>query len=164
MRYESLLGVQQSKIAIKVTVSHKKRRGGLALTWANPVNKVKSRNLHVRLRNLFHVRTMGNACDWWENFNNTAFSIFSRKTNKTADWFDSHTEEMILASEEKRRARAAYKACPTKQNPHALPAARSKQRTKNLIWTKFTLYKFGAKKCTPRLNQGQSCPRIYNPM
>ena len=58
MRYEPLFGVQQSKIAIKVTVSHKKRRGGLALTWANPVNKVKSRNLHVRLRNLFRVRTM----------------------------------------------------------------------------------------------------------
>ena len=69
-----------------------------------------------------------------------------RKTNKTADWFDSHTEEMTLASEEKRRALAAYKACSTKQNLQALRAARSKHRTKHLIWTKFTLYRFGAKK------------------
>ena len=75
----------------------------------------------------------GNACDCWETFNNAAFSIFSRKTNKTADRFDSHTEEMTLASEEKRRALAAYKACPTKQNLQALRAARSKHRTKNLI-------------------------------
>ena len=97
----------------------------------------------------------GNACDWWENFNNATSSIFSRKTNKTASWFDFHTEEMTLASEEKRRALAAYKACPTKQNLQVLRGARSKHRTKNLIWAKFTLYKFGAKKCTPRLNQGQ---------
>ena len=97
----------------------------------------------------------GNACDWWENFNNATSSIFSRKTNKTAGWFDFHAEEMTLASEEKRRALAAYKACPTKQNLQVLRGARSKHRTKNLIWAKFTLYKFGAKKCTPRLNQGQ---------
>ena len=88
----------------------------------------------------------GNACDWWENFNNAAFSIFSRETNKTADWFDSHTEEMTLASEEKRGALAAYKACPTKQNLQALRAARSKHHTKNLIWTKFTFLPFWCKK------------------
>ena len=121
-----------------------KRRGGLALTWANPVNKVKSRNLHVRLRNLFQVRTM--VTHVIDGKTSTMLpSPFS--VGRPTRLLDSHTEEMTLASEEKRGALAAYKACPTKQNLQALRAARSKHHTKNLIWTKSVLfYKFGAKK------------------
>ena len=51
---------------------------------------------------------------------------FGRKTNKTADWFESHSEVMTPVIGEKRRALAAYKACPSKRNLQVLRAARSK--------------------------------------
>ena len=71
-----------------------------------------------------------NACDRWEHFKNAVqsadLSIFGRKTNKSADWFESHSEVMTPVIEEKRRGLAAYEACPSKRNLQALRAARSK--------------------------------------
>ena len=68
----------------------------------------------------------GNACDWWENFNNATFSIFSRKTNKTADWFDSHTEEMTLTSEGKKESPGSIQSLSHETKPAGRPS-RSQQ-------------------------------------
>ena len=47
-------------------------------------------------------------------------------SQKTADWFEAHLEEMMPAIEEKRRALAAYKACPSEYNLQALRILHSK--------------------------------------
>ena len=61
--------------------------------------------------------------DRWEHFKkavySTARSIFGRKTNKTAEWLESHSDEMTPVIVEKRKALAAYKACPRKRNLRA---------------------------------------------
>ena len=58
-----------------------------------------------------------NAPKGWEHFKNadynTALSTFGKKTKKMADWFEAHSEELMPAIEDMRRALAAYKACPS---------------------------------------------------
>ena len=56
-----------------------------------------------------------------------------------ADWFKAHLEELMPAIEDKRRALAAYKTCPTEYNLQGLRAARSKvqqaaRRRSNDYW------------------------------
>ena len=51
---------------------------------------------------------------------NIALSTFGKKTKKTADWFEAHSEELMPAIEDKRRALAAYKAYPSEYNLQAL--------------------------------------------
>ena len=81
-----------------------------------------------------------NAPERWEHFKyavyNTALSTFGKKTKKTADWFEAHSEEMMPAIEEKRRALAAY---PSEYNLQFLRVARSKvqqtaRRCSNHYW------------------------------
>lgn len=67
-----------------------------------------------------------NACDRWEHFKNAALSMFGKKTSKMADWFEAHSEEMTPVIEEKRRAEAAYKACPSNSNLQVLRVTHSK--------------------------------------
>ena len=86
---------------------HTKKEGRPRFDMSKSRQRGKVEEFACALDESFPGAHNGNACDWWENFNNAAFSIFSRETNKTADWFDSHTEEMTLASEEKRGALAA---------------------------------------------------------
>ena len=61
-----------------------------------------------------------NAPERWEHVKNAVYNIalstFGKKTKKTADWFKAHSEELMPAIEEKRRALAAYKACPSECN------------------------------------------------
>uniref|UniRef100_A0ABM5FF36 Uncharacterized protein n=1 Tax=Pogona vitticeps TaxID=103695 RepID=A0ABM5FF36_9SAUR len=84
-----------------------------------------------------------NAPERWEHFKNTvyntALSTFGKKTRKMADWFKAHSEELMPAIEDKRRALAAYKACPSEYNLQALRAARSQvqqaaRRCSNDYW------------------------------
>uniref|UniRef100_A0ABM5FP43 Craniofacial development protein 2-like n=1 Tax=Pogona vitticeps TaxID=103695 RepID=A0ABM5FP43_9SAUR len=84
-----------------------------------------------------------NASERWEHFKNavynTALSTFGKKTKKMADWFEAHSEELMPAIEDKRRALAVYKACPSEYNLQALRAARSKvqqaaRRCSNDYW------------------------------
>ena len=85
------------------------------MTTAKPVNRVKWRYLHVRLRNFFiYGPPEDNVCDKLEHFKNAFhradLSIFGGKTNKTADWFESLSEKTPVA-DEKTSALSAYKAC-----------------------------------------------------
>ena len=50
-----------------------------------------------------------NACSRREHLKNAALpcSFSARKTNKTADWFESHPKEMTPVTAEKRGAQAA---------------------------------------------------------
>ncbi|XP_050707118.1 uncharacterized protein LOC126992423 [Eriocheir sinensis] len=70
------------------------------------------------------------ACDRWEHFRdvvyNAAISTFGKKTSKSADWFEVHSEEIMPVIEEKRNALAAYKANPSERNLQVLRSARSK--------------------------------------
>ena len=61
------------------------------------------------------------------------------KNKKMADWFEAHSEELMPAVEEKRRALAAYKACPSEYNLQALRVAYNKvqqaaRRCSNDYW------------------------------
>ena len=56
---------------------------------------------------------------------NAARSSFGKKTSKSADWFEEHSEEMVPIIEKKRSALAAYKRCPNETNQLILRAARS---------------------------------------
>lgn len=47
---------------------------------------------------------------------NAAMSTFSKKTSKSADWFEAHSEKMTLIIEEKRNTLAAYKTGPSKRH------------------------------------------------
>ena len=71
-----------------------------------------------------------NAQDRWEHFRdavyNAAMSTFGKKTSKSADWFEAHSEEMTPVIEPKRYALTAYKANPSDQNHQILRAAVSK--------------------------------------
>ena len=71
-----------------------------------------------------------NAQDRWEHSRdavyNAAMSTFGKKTSKSADWFEAHSEEMTPVIEAKRNALTAYKANPSEQNLQILRAARSK--------------------------------------
>ncbi|XP_063595354.1 uncharacterized protein LOC134772317 [Penaeus indicus] len=66
----------------------------------------------------------------WEHFRDTvynaAMTTFGKKTCKSADWFEAHSEEMVPVIEEKQNALTAYKAFPTKRNLQVLRAACSK--------------------------------------
>ncbi|XP_072854784.2 uncharacterized protein LOC110072917 [Pogona vitticeps] len=70
-----------------------------------------------------------NTLERWVHFKNTvyntALSTFGKKTKKMADWFEVHSEELMPAIEDKRRALAAYKVCPSEYNLQALRAARN---------------------------------------
>ncbi|XP_066482784.1 DBIRD complex subunit ZNF326 isoform X2 [Tiliqua scincoides] len=61
-----------------------------------------------------------NASNRWGHF---------KKTNKTADWFEAHSEALRPVIEEKKRALAAYKACPSERNLQILRATRNKVQT-----------------------------------
>ena len=65
-----------------------------------------------------------NAPERWEHFKNavynTTFSTFGKKTKKMADWFETHSKELMPAIKDKRRALAAYNACPSEYNFQAL--------------------------------------------
>ena len=69
-----------------------------------------------------------NAQDRWKHFRdavyNAAMSTFGKKTRKSADWFEAHSEEMTPVIEAQRNALTAYKA--SDQNLKILRAARSK--------------------------------------
>ena len=71
-----------------------------------------------------------NAQDRWKHFRdavyNAAMSTFGKKTSKSADWFEAHSEEMTPVIEAKRNALTACKANPSDQNLKILRAARSK--------------------------------------
>ena len=71
-----------------------------------------------------------NAQDRWEHFRdviyNAAMSTFGKKTSKSVDWFEAHSEEMTPLIEAKRNALTAYLANPSDQNLQILRAARSK--------------------------------------
>ena len=71
-----------------------------------------------------------NAQDRWKHFRdavyNAAMSTFGKKTSKSADWFEAHSEEMTPVIEAKRNALTPYKANPSDQNLKILRAARSK--------------------------------------
>ena len=71
-----------------------------------------------------------NAQDRWKHLRDAvykaAMSIFGKKTSKSADWFEAHSEEMTPIIEAKRNALTAYKANPSDQNLQILRAARSK--------------------------------------
>ena len=43
---------------------------------------------------------------------NAAMTTFGKKTSKSADWFEAHSDEMVPVIEYKRNALAAYIACP----------------------------------------------------
>ncbi|ROT60751.1 hypothetical protein C7M84_021675 [Penaeus vannamei] len=67
-------------------------------------------------------------------------STFGKKTSKSADWFEAHSEEMTPVIKEKRRALTVYKVCPSERNLHFLRTARSKvqlcaRRCANDYWT-----------------------------
>jgi hypothetical protein len=42
-------------------------------------------------------------------------STFGKKTTKSTDWFEAHTEDFLPLTEEKRNALTAYKADPSKR-------------------------------------------------
>ena len=70
-----------------------------------------------------------NAQDRWEHFRdavyNAVLSTFGKKTSKSADWFEAHSEEMTPVIEA-RNALTAYKAIPSEQNLEVLRAAHNK--------------------------------------
>ena len=82
------------------------------------------------LENSFPGPPTANAQDRWKHFRdavyNAAMSTFGKKTSKSADWFEAHSEEMTSVIEAKRKALTAYKANLSEQNPQILRAARSK--------------------------------------
>ena len=63
MRYESLLGVQQSNIAIKVTVSHKKKEGRPRFDMSKSRQQGKVEEFACALEDSFPRAHNGNACD-----------------------------------------------------------------------------------------------------
>ena len=71
-----------------------------------------------------------NAQGRWEHSRDVAYnaatSTFGKKTNKSADWFEAHSEEMTPGIEAKRNALTAYKTNPSEQNLQILLAAPSK--------------------------------------
>ena len=71
-----------------------------------------------------------NAQDRWKHFRdavyNAAMSTFGKKTSKSADWFEGHSEEMAPVIEANRNALTAYKANPSDQNLQILRAVRTK--------------------------------------
>ncbi|XP_038059300.1 craniofacial development protein 2-like [Patiria miniata] len=57
---------------------------------------------------------------------NAAMSIFGKRQNKSADWFEANAEEMLPLIKEKRQALSAYKNLPSAGNLQALRTARSR--------------------------------------
>ena len=55
-------------------------------------------------------------------------STFDKKTSKSADWFEAHSDEMTPVIEAKRNTLTAYKANPSEQNLQIPCAAHSKVR------------------------------------
>ena len=80
-----------------------------------------------------------NAPEQWEYFKNTVYnttlSTLGKKTKKMADWFEAHLEELMPVIEDKRRALAAYKACPSEYNLQALWAAHSQVQQAVRRWS-----------------------------
>ena len=107
--YGQLLRLQQSKSVNKETVSHK--RGGRASHWhqQNPWTGLGGGICKCAWR------IFPGPLDRWKHF--------ARKTNKTAEWLESHSDEMTPVIVEKRNALAASKACHSKRNLRALRAA-----------------------------------------
>ena len=70
------------------------------------------------------------ALERWEHFRdavyNAAMTVFGKKTSKSADCFEAHSDEMVPFMEEKLNAFAAYKACPSECDLQVLQAAQSK--------------------------------------
>ena len=57
---------------------------------------------------------------------NAAMSTFGKKTSKSVDWFEAHSEEMTLVIDSKRNVLTACKANPSEQKVRILRTARSK--------------------------------------
>ena len=88
--------MQQSKISKKETLSHKK--GGRTRI---ETSKVREQGEVEEFASALEESFPGpdtNACDRREHLKNAVHSaamfISGRKTNKTADWFESHLREM----------------------------------------------------------------------
>ena len=64
------------------------------------------------------------ALERWEHFRdalyNATMTTFGKKISKSADWFETHSNEMVPVIQEKRNALAAYKACPSERNLQVL--------------------------------------------
>ena len=71
-----------------------------------------------------------NVQDRWKHFRdavyNAAMFFFGKKTSKSDEWLEAHSEEMTPVIEAMRNALTAYKANPSEQNLQILRAARSK--------------------------------------
>ena len=106
----------------KEILSHEKGRPHIDISKTHDQRKVEE--FAQALEETLPGPADANAPERWEHFKNTvyntALSTFGKKTKKTADWFEAHSEELMPAIKEKRRALAAYKTCPGVYNLQAL--------------------------------------------
>ena len=120
-----------SKVKLRMKSLHRTRKEGRPR-----INISKTRD-HRKVEEFAQVLedslpgpSTANAQDRWKHFRdavyNTAMPTFGKKTSKSADWFEAHSEEMTPVIEAKRNALIAYKANPSDQNLQILRAARSK--------------------------------------
>ena len=100
--------MQQSKISKKKTLSHIK--GGRTRIDTSKVREQgEVEEFASALEESFPGPPDTDACNRREHLKNVALpcSFSARKTNKTADWFESHPKEMTLVTAENRGALAA---------------------------------------------------------
>ena len=100
--------MQHSKISKKKTLSHIK--GGRTRIDTSKVREQgEMEEFASALEESFPGPPDTNACNRREHLKNAALpcSFSARKTNKTADWFESHPKEMTPVTAEKRGALAA---------------------------------------------------------
>ena len=117
-----------SKVKLRVHRTRKEGRPRIDISKTRDQRKVEE--FAQVLEDSLPGPPTANAQDRWEHFRdavyNAAMSTFGKKTSKSADWFEAHSEEMTPVIEAKRNALTACKANPSDQNLQILRVARSK--------------------------------------
>ena len=120
-----------SNVKLRVKSLHRTRKEGRPrIDISKTRDQRKVEEFAQVLEDSFPGPPTANAQDRWKLFRdavyNAAMSTFGKKTSKSADWFEAHSEEMASVIEARRNALTAYKANPSDQNLKILRAARSK--------------------------------------
>src|SRR6201996_3765554 len=109
---------------------HIKKEGRPRIDISKTHNQDKVKEFAQSLQSILPGPLNGNASARWQHLkdavHSVAMSVFGRKVNKSADWFDASTEEIMPVIEAKRVALTAYKIQPSQHNLQTLRAARSK--------------------------------------
>ncbi|XP_050703781.1 uncharacterized protein LOC126989216 [Eriocheir sinensis] len=119
-----------SKVKLQARLHRTKKDGRPRIDTSKSQNKERVDDFARILEESLPGPSSETACDRWEHFRdvvyNAAISTFGKKTSKSADWFEVHSEEIMPVIEEKRNPLAAYKANPSERNLQVLRSARSK--------------------------------------